>query len=47
MVYPILIGGGLSIFSDDRKKSTFELADLVRYDSGAALHIYRSAAAPQ
>jgi dihydrofolate reductase len=43
MVFPIMVGGGLSIFSDDRKKSELRLVDLVRYDSGAVLHVYRPA----
>ena len=43
LVYPVLIGGGLRIFPDDRGKWSFELSDLQRFDSGAALHIYRLA----
>jgi len=30
MVFPVAIGGGLRMFSDDRKKLEFELTDLVR-----------------
>lgn len=44
LVYPVMIGGGLRIFPDDREKWTFELADLRRFDSGAVLHTYRLAA---
>ena len=44
MVFPVMIGGGLSIFPDDRHKLTFELAELVRYDSGVVLQTYRPAA---
>jgi dihydrofolate reductase len=41
MVYPVMIGGGLTIFPQDREKISLELADLVRYDSGVLLQIYR------
>ncbi|MDX6256844.1 MAG: hypothetical protein QOJ11_3178 [Frankiales bacterium] len=41
MVYPVIVGGGLTIFSDDRQKLELELVDLVRYDSGAVLQVYR------
>jgi dihydrofolate reductase len=41
MVYPVLIGGGLSIFGDQRHKLELELTELVRYDSGVLLQIYR------
>ena len=41
MVFPVAIGGGLRMFPDDRKKLEFELTELVRYDSGATLQIYR------
>jgi dihydrofolate reductase len=44
MVFPVMIGGGLRIFPDDRAKLEFELADLVRYDSGVLLQVYRPAA---
>jgi dihydrofolate reductase len=43
MVFPVLIGGGLSIYSDQRQKVELELAELVRYDSGVLLQIYRPA----
>ncbi|MEO6714621.1 MAG: dihydrofolate reductase family protein [Mycobacteriales bacterium] len=43
MVYPVLVGGGISIFPDYRAKVTLELADLVRYDTGVTLQIYRPA----
>jgi dihydrofolate reductase len=43
LVFPVMIGGGLRIFSDDRQKLAFELIELVRYDSGAVLQIYRPA----
>jgi dihydrofolate reductase len=41
MVFPVMIGGGLGIFPDDRQKLEFELAELVRYDSGVVLQTYR------
>jgi len=36
----VMIGGGLTIFPQDREKISLELADLVRYDSGVLLQIY-------
>ncbi len=44
MVFPVMVGGGLSIFPGDRGKIELELTDLVRYDSGASLQVYRLAA---
>jgi dihydrofolate reductase len=41
MVFPIMVGGGLSIFPEDRGKIELELTDLVRYDSGVHLQVYR------
>jgi dihydrofolate reductase len=41
MVFPVMIGGGLKMFPEAREKISFELVDLVRYESGASLHIYR------
>jgi dihydrofolate reductase len=43
MVFPILIGGGLTIFPDQRGKVALELTELVRYESGVHLEIYRPA----
>jgi dihydrofolate reductase len=43
MVFPVMIGGGLTIFPEQRDKVTLELADLVRYDSGVLLQVYRPA----
>ena len=43
IVFPVMIGGGLRAFPDDREKLQFELTELVRYDSGALLQIYRPA----
>ncbi|MEO6500595.1 MAG: dihydrofolate reductase family protein [Jatrophihabitantaceae bacterium] len=45
MVFPVLIGGGLSIYPDRRSKLALELVELVRYDSGALLQVYRPARA--
>jgi dihydrofolate reductase len=44
MVYPVLVGGGLRIFPDDRDRVPLELTDLVRYDTGVLLQTYRPAA---
>lgn len=44
MVFPVVIGGGLSIWPQDRAKVSLELAELVRYDSGVLLQVYRPAA---
>ena len=41
MVFPVVIGGGLRIFPEERQKTTFELVDLVRYSSGVLLQVYR------
>jgi dihydrofolate reductase len=41
MVFPVLLGGGLTIFPDRREKIALELTDLVRYESGVLLQIYR------
>ncbi|HEY5244227.1 MAG TPA: dihydrofolate reductase family protein, partial [Acidimicrobiales bacterium] len=44
MVYPVLVGGGLQIFPDDRGLVPLELTDLVRYDTDVLLQTYRPAA---
>jgi len=44
LVYPVLIGGGLTIFPTGRDKLPLDLVELTRYDSGAVLHVYRPAA---
>ena len=44
MVFPLAIGGGLTIFPDQREKIALELTDLVRYESGVLLEVYRPAA---
>jgi dihydrofolate reductase len=41
MVFPVLVGGGKSIFPDDRGRTDLELTELVRYDSGTTLQVYR------
>ncbi|MFF1632818.1 dihydrofolate reductase family protein [Leifsonia sp. NPDC058248] len=40
LVYPVIVGGGLRIFPDDRAMATLDLVELERYDSGAVLHAY-------
>ncbi|MFY9806555.1 MAG: dihydrofolate reductase family protein [Pseudonocardiaceae bacterium] len=42
MVFPVAIGGGLRVFPEDRRKVALKLTDLVRYDSGVLLQVYRS-----
>ena len=42
LVYPVAIGGGKRIFPDDRAKIDLRLDDLVRYDSGVLLQVYRA-----
>lgn len=44
MVFPVLVGGGLRIFPEERAKITLELTDLVRYSSGVLLQVYRPTA---
>jgi hypothetical protein len=46
MVYPVVVGGGLTIWPQQRQKITLELAELTRYDSGVVLQIYRPAPEP-
>jgi dihydrofolate reductase len=43
MVFPIAIGGGSTIFPHHREKIVLELTDLVRYESGVLLEVYRPA----
>ena len=45
MVFPVLVGGGLSIYPDQRDKLGLELAELARYDRGVLLQVYRPAGA--
>ena len=40
MVYPVMVGGGLRIFPEERQKLPFELTELVRYDNGVVLQVY-------
>ncbi len=44
MVFPVIVGGGLTIFPEDRKKIALELSQLERYSSGVLLQVYRPAA---
>jgi dihydrofolate reductase len=43
MVFPVAIGGGLRIWPDDRDRVDLELTELVRYDTGVLLQVYRPA----
>jgi dihydrofolate reductase len=43
MVFPVMLGGGLTIIPDRREEIALELADHVRYESGVLLEIYRPA----
>jgi dihydrofolate reductase len=38
--YPVIVGGGVRMFPDDRGKTSFELTRLDRFDTGAVLHVY-------
>ena len=44
MVSPVLIGGGKRIWPEERQKVELQLAELVRYDTGATLQTFRPAA---
>jgi dihydrofolate reductase len=44
MTYPVAIGGGLSIWPQERDRLNLELTDLTRYGNGVLLKIYRPAA---
>jgi dihydrofolate reductase len=44
MIFPVMIGGGLRIFPEQRDKIALELTDLVRYSSGVVLQVYRPTA---
>jgi dihydrofolate reductase len=43
LVFPIAIGGGLRVFPDDRGKIELQLQELIRYESGVLLQVYRPA----
>ena len=43
LVFPIAIGGGLRVFPDDRGKIELQLHELIRYESGVLLQVYRPA----
>jgi dihydrofolate reductase len=45
IVYPVLVGGGLTIFPDGRHKVALEPAEPVQYETGATLQIYRPSSA--
>jgi hypothetical protein len=41
MVFPVMIGGGLTVFPADREKLEIELTELECYSSGVVLQVYR------
>lgn len=43
MVFPITIGGGLTIWPADRGRLALQLVQLSRYESGVLLQVYRPA----
>ena len=45
MVFPVIIGGGLRCFPDDREKLPFDLVDTRAWPNGVMLHTYRRPAA--
>lgn len=40
LTYPVIVGGGLRLFADDRVRADLKLTRLDRFDSGAVLHVY-------
>lgn len=38
--YPVIVGGGLRLFADDRVRADVKLARLDRFETGAVLHVY-------
>jgi dihydrofolate reductase len=42
MVFPVMIGGGLTVFPHDREKHQLELTELERYSSGVVRQVYRT-----
>jgi dihydrofolate reductase len=40
LTYPVIVGGGLRLFADDRVRADLKLSRLDRFDSGAVLHVY-------
>ncbi len=44
MVFPVMIGGGVRCFPDDRGKVALELADTQAYGNGVMLNTYRTTA---
>jgi dihydrofolate reductase len=43
MIFPVMIGGGVRIFPEQRDEIALELTDLIRYASGVVLQVYRLA----
>lgn len=42
MVFPVMIGGGLTVFPHHREKRQLELTELERYSSGVVRQVYRT-----
>jgi len=40
LTYPVIVGGGLRLFADDRVRADLTLTRLDRFDSGAVLHVF-------
>jgi dihydrofolate reductase len=43
LVFPVVVGGGLTIWPQDRARLALDLVELVQYESGALLQVYRPA----
>ena len=41
MVFPVMIGGGVTVFPQQRDMISLELSELTRYSSGVLLQMYR------
>ena len=41
MVFPVMIGGGLTIFPDQKERISFELMECTHFASGVVLNVYR------
>jgi len=44
MVFPVVIGGGLRMFSEDRQKHAYSFVSATPFDSGVVVHTYELAA---
>ncbi len=43
MVFPVVVGGGLRLFPNGRKRLAFDLVELVPYETGVTLQVFRPA----